>query len=86
MIVVEELASIPPRKRLSIVVQPSNFPKKYPVIVMKIISTKAVMEADPPTRINFLKLNSRPRLKRRMITPISAKVSIFSRSATVGTK
>jgi hypothetical protein len=48
------------------------------------ISTKAVMEASPPTRINFLKLNSRPRLNKRKITPISASVSMFSTSATVG--
>ena len=53
-------------------------------MVMKIISTKAVTEADPPTFTNFLKLNSRPKLKRRKITPISAKVLILVASTTEG--
>ena len=51
---------------------------------MKIISTNAVMEAEPPTFISFLKLNSNPRLKRRKITPISASVLILVISTTEG--
>ena len=51
---------------------------------MKMISNSAVIDASPPTRMSFLKLNSSPRLNSRKITPISANVSIFSTSATVG--
>ena len=84
IIVVDELASIPPRNRLSMKDHPISRPSQYPVAVIKAISTKAVIEAAPPTRNNFLKLNSSPRLKRRKITPISASVLILSLSITDG--
>jgi hypothetical protein len=40
----------------------------------------------PPTFINFLKLNSRPRLNSKMITPISAHTSTLLTSLTEGKK
>ena len=84
IIVVEELANNPPRKILSIVDQFIHRPTKYPTTTIQIISTIAVMEAEPPTLSNFLKLNSNPRLKRRKITPIFAQISTLCSSATDG--
>jgi hypothetical protein len=43
-----------------------------------------VTDAVPPTCTNFLKLNSRPREKRRKITPISDHTLTPSESTTVG--
>ena len=50
------------------------------------IWTMAVIEAVPPTFISFLKLNSRPRLNSRKITPISAQTSTLLMSVMEGKK
>ena len=42
------------------------------------------MEADPPTFISFLKLNSSPKLNNKKITPISAQTFTLFTSLTVG--
>ena len=84
MIVVDELANIPPRNKLSITDHCNHLPNRKPAIVIKAISTNAVMDAEPPTLINFLKLNSRPNPNSKNITPSSATTSILSISITVG--
>jgi hypothetical protein len=61
IIVVDELASIPPNNKLSITDHCNHRPSKNPDTVMKPISTNAVIDAAPPTRNNFLKLNSKPK-------------------------
>lgn len=48
--------------------------------------TIAVIEAEPPTLTNFLKLNSKPKLNRRKITPISPQMLMLLVSVTDGKK
>jgi hypothetical protein len=86
MMVVDEMQMIPPRKMLSIVLQPSSWPRKKPAVAINVCSVSAVTPAVPPTATSFLKLNSSPKLNRRKITPISLHVVMFFSSATVGKK
>ncbi len=50
------------------------------------ICVMAVIEAVPPTFINFLKLNSNPKLNNNIMTPISAQTSTLWTSFTDGKK
>ncbi|MNL26459.1 hypothetical protein D3C87_1479870 [compost metagenome] len=86
IMVVDETERIPPRNILSMVDQPITLPATKPISSINTTSTMAVIEAEPPTFTSFLKLNSRPRLKSKKITPISAQMSILFLSTTVGKK
>ena len=86
IIVVEDMDRITPRKMESIWLQPIHLPTKNPIKTMEIIWVTAVMEAVPPTFINFLKLNSSPKLNNKIITPISAQTSTLLMSLTDGKK
>lgn len=77
MIVVDDIDSIPPRKILSVEVQPRARPAIKPEHIIPTITTNAVISAGPPTFINFLKLNSRPSENNRKMIPISAQMSTF---------
>ena len=84
MIVVELMASIPPRKRLSILPQPNACPKSEPSMLMAEIIVTAAIMGELPIFIIFLKLNSIPRVNIRNITPMFPHVSTEPRSLTVG--
>src|SRR6476660_2231773 len=86
MIVVDEMDSITPRKIQSMVSQCIIFPTLYPSTSITTICVMAVTDAVPPTFINFLKLNSSPRLNNKKITPISAQTSTLFISVTDGKK
>ena len=86
MMVVELIERIPPRKRLSIMAQPRARPVRNPAPIIKDTVTMVVTTAVPPTFINLRKLNSRPRLNSRKITPISLQVTRFFSSMTDGTR
>ena len=70
--VVDDIASIPPRNMQFICVHPNSFPTPTPVSIMeKIMVSAAIIGAEPIFSI-FLKEKSRPREKSRNITPMSA--------------
>ena len=82
MIVVDDMASIPPRKIQSILPQPKPWPTRMPsVIIEKIIVRAAITGAIPILRI-FLNEKSSPNENRRNITPMSAHVWISPLSTT----
>ena len=70
MIVVDDIDSMPPRKTLSVDVQPSSLPAMNPVHIIPVMMTSAVSSAGPPTLTSFLKLNSSPSEKSRKMMPI----------------
>ena len=84
IIVVDDMDSIPPRKRLFMCPQPSASPAEYPNIIIAPTIVRALIMAVPPTFISFLKLKSSPKANRRKITPISAHIWIFAESVTIG--
>ena len=86
MIVVEDIAIMPPRKRQSMRCQPKLIPTPIPNSIMQKIIVQAAMTAEPPTFTIFLKLNSRPSANNKNITPISAHILIFAVSITEGVK
>ena len=82
IIVVDDMANIPPRKMLSIWLQPKAWPTTMPSIDMqKIMVTVEIMGEAPIFRI-FLNEKSRPKEKSRNMTPMSAHRWIFSWSTT----
>lgn len=80
MIVVEDIHSIPPKNNELI---KFHFKKKVakamPVDIIPAIITIAAITAELPTFINFLKLNSRPKVNNRNMMPISAQTCISFR-------
>jgi hypothetical protein len=84
MMVVEEMDMMPPKNRLSMRLQPRACPKNQPTPSMNATVTSAVMPAVPPTLITFLKLNSKPKLNSRKITPNSLQTPMLASSITVG--
>ncbi|MNL23944.1 hypothetical protein D3C87_1453590 [compost metagenome] len=65
---------------------PQSLPTKYPKASINMTSKTAVKLAAPPTLNNFLKENSKPKLNKRKMTPISDQTLILSLSVTVGIK
>ena len=53
-------------------------------MTMPQIMVREAMMAGPPTFISFLKLNSKPKAKRRKTTPMSAQILMFPESTIVG--
>ena len=84
IIVVEDMAIIPPKKMQSIRCHPKLIPTPIPKRIIQNIMVQAAMTAVPPTFTIFLKLNSSPNANRRKITPISAQVLILAESITEG--
>ena len=84
MIVVELIASMPPRKRLSILPQPNMWPTDEPSMLMAEMMVTAAMTGPAPILTIFLKLNSMPSVNIRNITPMSAQVCMSAASVTVG--
>ena len=80
--VVDDMASIPPRNTQFICVQPKALPTRMPsVIIEKTIETAAITGAMPILRI-FLNEKSNPSANSKKSTPMSAHVWIFSLSTT----
>ena len=86
MIVVDDMEIMPPRKMLLTRPYPRNLPTTKPRLIMPSTMMRAVMIADPPTSISFLKLNSNPSENSRTMMPICAQNSIFASTATDGNK
>ena len=82
MMVVELMASIPPRKIQSICFHPKRCPTTMPSDIMQKMMVQAAMTGAAPILRIFLKEKSSPREKRRNITPILAHISMFSASTT----
>ena len=76
------MESMPPRKMLSVEVQPSMRPAMNPVHIIPTRMTSAVTSEGPPTLTSFLKLNSSPSEKSRNTIPISAHRSTLAMSET----
>ena len=70
MIVVEDIANIPPRKRRSILLQPKRNPTLLPTPIIHNITQTAATIGPMPIFIILLKENSRPRVNMRNMTPI----------------
>ena len=70
MMVVDDMESMPPRKRQLMLEKPSTWPMQKPAHIMPITMISAVTTAEPPALMSFLKLNSSPRLKSRTMIPI----------------
>ena len=82
MMVVDDMASMPPRNTQFICDQPNALPTRMPrVIIENTIDTAAMTGAMPIFRI-FLKEKSRPSANSRNSTPMSAHVWMFSLSTT----
>ena len=74
--VVDEIAMIPPSNKLSILDHPKSCPEINPMTSIMVTSKSPVIAAVLPTFTNFLKLNSKPKLNSKKITPISAHISM----------
>ena len=84
MMVVEDMASMPPRKMQSIWLQPNSSPVQAPTYIMhRMMARAAMMGAAPIFRI-FLNENSSPRAKSRKMTPISLHTWMPWPSVTLG--
>ena len=84
IIVVDDIASIPPRNMLCIVSHPIRKPKIIPTPIIATMPRKAVTKALLPTEVSLRKLNSSPNPKSRKMMPISDQTSISAISLTVG--
>ena len=84
--VVDDMANMPPRKRLSMLDHPNRWPTMLPSDIMQNMTAQAAMMGPAPMRNIFLNENSRPRVNIRKITPMSAQVCMLPVSATVGVK
>ena len=82
IIVVELMASIPPRKMQSILPQPKLWPTLMPSIIMQNTMTTVAMMGEAPIFTIFLNEKSRPSEKRVKMTPMSAQVWISVSSTT----
>ncbi len=84
IIVVDDMDSMPPRKRLLMLFMPMNLPAAYPAHIMPATMISAVTTAEPPALISFLKLNSSPSEKSRTTMPICAQKSMLASVVTDG--
>ena len=82
--VVDDMASIPPRNRLSIRLHPNAWPAAEPRLIMAKMTMHAAMTGLSPMEITRLKLNSSPRVNMRNTTPMSAHTLTVSASLTEG--
>ena len=84
MMVVDDIDSMPPRKRQLIWLKCSRCPTAKPMPIMPMTIVSAVTTADPPELSSLRKLNSRPRENSRTTMPICAQKSMFSSVVTEG--
>ena len=82
MIVVELIASIPPRNMQSMRFQPNEWPTMMPRVIMQNIMVHVDMTGEMPIFIIFLNEKSSPSEKSRNITPMSAHVCMLDLSIT----
>ena len=82
IMVVELMASIPPRKMLSIRLQPNICPVTMPSIIMQNTMEHVEIMGEAPILSIFLNEKSRPNEKSRNITPMSPHVLMSALSAT----
>ena len=82
IMVVELMASIPPRKMQSIRSHPNPWPTLMPSIIMQKTMTMQAMTGEAPIFTIFLKEKSSPSEKRVKMTPMSAQVWISVSSIT----
>ena len=82
MIVVDDMASMPPRKMQSVRVHPNRCPVRVPVTIMQKMMVRAAMTGAMPILSIFLKENSSPNEKSRNMTPMSAQVCTSPLSIT----
>ena len=81
--VVELIASIPPKKMLSILPHPKRCPTATPVNIIQNTMTTVAMTGEKPIFRIFLNEKSKPSEKRRNITPMSAHMWMLSWLATL---
>ena len=82
MMVVEDIASMPPRKMQSMWFQPNACPTAMPSIAMEKTMLIAAMTGAMPIFRTFLNEKSRPSANSRNITPMSAHVWMSALSMT----
>ena len=82
IIVVELMASIPPRKMQSILLHPNPCPTLMPSIIIEKTMTTVAMMGEAPILTIFLNEKSRPRENKVKITPMSAHVLMSLSSMT----
>ena len=80
--VVELMASMPPRKMQSICRQPNILPAEKPISIIQKMMVQAAMTGAAPILIIFLNEKSSPRENKRKITPMSAHVFTSALSIT----
>ena len=84
MMVVLEIATIAPAKKLSRGVQPNARPVTKPSQIITLLWITAVSPAVGPTRTSFFRLNSSPSENMSRITPSSDSVCTIAGSAISG--
>ena len=82
IMVVELMASIPPRKMQSMRFQSKACPTTMPSVIIAKIMVRVVMTGDMPIFTIFLKEKSKPKEKSKNITPMSAHVFMSLLSIT----
>ena len=82
MIVVELMASMPPRNMQSMRSHPKPWPTTMPSIIMQKMMVQADMTGDTPIFTIFLNEKSSPSENSRNITPMSAHVFMLALSIT----
>ena len=82
MMVVELMASMPPRNMQSMRPQPKAWPTVMPSTIMQNTTKHVAMNGDDPILSIFLNEKSRPRENNRNITPMSAHVCMLAISTT----
>ena len=80
--VVDDIASMPPRKIQSIFDHPNRWPTIMPSIDIEKMTVTVEMMGEAPIFRIFLNEKSRPSEKSRNMTPMSAHRWTFSTSAT----
>ena len=80
--VVELIASMPPRKMQSILFHPNPCPTLMPSIIMQNTMTTVAIIGDAPILTIFLNEKSSPNEKRVKMTPMSAQVLMSLSSMT----
>ncbi len=76
--VVDDIESMAPRNRLSVLLQPKSLPSSKPTQPIPRISSEAAMTAVPPTFLSLPRLNSSPSENMSRMMPISASVLMLS--------
>ena len=76
------MANIPPKKILSILLQPNPCPTNIPNVIMQKTIVQAAIIGAMPIRSIFLNEKSSPNEKSKKMTPMSAQVWMSALSIT----